>query len=100
MIKLKGCDFSTGLGFYQVIEYLNKLKGKNNIIQLTYYEVTDKTFLTGVTKGSMTIKDGRIRDDEFIFMVLEYGEIDLAHMLPLKWKEMDTFNLDMDENWL
>ncbi|KAF6176809.1 hypothetical protein GIB67_037358 [Kingdonia uniflora] len=99
-IKLKGRDFSTAFGFCQEIEYLNKLKGKNNIIQLIDYEVTDKTLLAEVTKGSMTIKDGRIRDDEYIYMVLEYGEIDLAHMLSLKWKEMDTFNLDMDENWL
>ncbi|KAF6136088.1 hypothetical protein GIB67_000492 [Kingdonia uniflora] len=85
---------------YEEIEYLNKLKGKNSIIQLIDYEVTDKTLLAEVTKGSMTIKDGRIRDDEYIYMVLEYGEIDFAHMLSLKWKEMDTFNLDMDEKWL
>ncbi|KAF6136924.1 hypothetical protein GIB67_025758 [Kingdonia uniflora] len=56
--------------------------------------------LAEVKKGSMTTKDCRVRDDEYIYMVLEYGEIDLAHMLSLKWKEMDTFNLDMDENWL
>ncbi|KAF6158165.1 hypothetical protein GIB67_014959 [Kingdonia uniflora] len=85
---------------FKEIEYLNKLKGKNNIIQFIDYEVTDKMFLAKVTKGSMTIKDGRIRDDEYIYMVLEYGEIDLAHMHSLKWKEMHTFKLDMDENWL
>ncbi|KAF6135563.1 hypothetical protein GIB67_015416 [Kingdonia uniflora] len=63
-------------------------------------ELIDKTLLAKVTKGSVTIKDGRIKDGEYIYMVLEYREIALAHMLSLKWKEMDTFNLDMDENWL
>lgn len=33
-------------------------------------------------------------------MVLEYGEIDLAHMLSQKWKEMDGSNQTIDENWL
>ncbi|OVA10858.1 Protein kinase domain [Macleaya cordata] len=99
-IKLKGRDYSTAFGFCQEIEYLNKLKGKNNIIQLIDYEVTDKILLKEVMNGSMSIKDGRIRDDGYIYMVLEYGEIDLAHMLSQKWKEMDSSNLSMDENWL
>lgn len=38
-IKLKGRDYATAFGFCQEIEYLNKLKGKNNIIQLIDYEV-------------------------------------------------------------
>lgn len=38
-IKLKGRDYATAYGFCQEIEYLNKLKGKNNIIQLVDYEV-------------------------------------------------------------
>lgn len=38
-IKLKGRDYATAYGFCQEIEYLNKLKGKNNIIQLIDYEV-------------------------------------------------------------
>lgn len=38
-IKLKGRDYGTAYGFCQEIEYLNKLKGKNNIIQLVDYEV-------------------------------------------------------------
>lgn len=38
-IKLKGRDYPTAYGFCQEIEYLNKLKGKNNIIQLIAYEV-------------------------------------------------------------
>lgn len=38
-IKLKGRDYATAYGFCQEIGYLNKLKGKNNIIQLIDYEV-------------------------------------------------------------
>lgn len=38
-IKLKGRDFATACGFCQEIEYLNRLKGKNHIIQLIDYEV-------------------------------------------------------------
>lgn len=48
----------------------------------------------------MTIKDGRIKDDEHIYMVLEYGEIDLAHMLSQKWKEMNKSGWKLDQNWL
>ncbi|KAF8405757.1 hypothetical protein HHK36_007834 [Tetracentron sinense] len=99
-IKLKGRDYSTAYGFSQEIEYLNKLKGKNNIIQLIDYEVTDKTLLQEVMNGSMNIKDGRIKDDGYIYMVLEYGEIDLAHMLSQKWKGIDSSNWTIDENWL
>lgn len=39
-IKLKGRDYGTAYGFCQEIEYLNKLKGKKNIIQLVDYEVS------------------------------------------------------------
>ncbi|KAJ4966785.1 hypothetical protein NE237_018634 [Protea cynaroides] len=99
-IKLKGRDYSTAYGFCQEIEYLNKLKGKNNIIQLIDYEVTDKTLLKEVMSGSVNTKDGRIKDDGYIYMVLEYGEIDLAHMLSQKWKNMDSSNWSIDENWL
>lgn len=38
-IKLKGRDYATAYGFCQEIEYLNRLKGKRNIIQLIDYEV-------------------------------------------------------------
>lgn len=38
-IKLKGRDYATAYGFCQEIEYLNRLKGKNNIIQLIDHEV-------------------------------------------------------------
>ncbi|KAF7052234.1 hypothetical protein CFC21_060354 [Triticum aestivum] len=37
-IKLKGRDYPTAYGFFQEIGYLNKLKGKSNIIQLIDYE--------------------------------------------------------------
>lgn len=50
--------------------------------------------------GSLSIKDGRVKDDGYIYMVLEYGEIDLAHMLSQKWKEMGSSDLSIDENWL
>ncbi|KAF9687244.1 hypothetical protein SADUNF_Sadunf02G0073400 [Salix dunnii] len=99
-IKLKGRDYGTAYGFCQEILYLNKLKGKNNIIQLIDYEVTDKALLHEVMNSSMSNKDGRVKDDGCIYMVLEYGEIDLAHMLAQKWKEMDSSNQTIDDNWL
>ncbi|XP_061357983.1 serine/threonine-protein kinase MPS1-like [Gastrolobium bilobum] len=99
-IKLKGRDYTTAYGFCQEIEYLNRLKGKDNIIQLIDYEVTDKALLEEVMKGSFSNKDGRFKDDGYIYMVLEYGEIDLAHMLSQKWKELDGYNQTIDENWL
>ncbi|KAF9682589.1 hypothetical protein SADUNF_Sadunf05G0124700 [Salix dunnii] len=99
-IKLKGRDYGTAYGFCQEILYLNKLKGKNNIIQLIDYEVTDKTLLREVMSSPVSNKDGRVKDDGCIYMVLEYGEIDLAHMLSQKWKEMDSSNQMIDENWL
>lgn len=48
-IKLKGRDYATAFGFCQEIEYLNRLKGKDNIIQLIDYEVlfVSDIFLTG-----------------------------------------------------
>lgn len=50
--------------------------------------------------GSTNNKDARVKDDGYIYMVLEYGEIDLAHMLSQKWKEIDGTNQIIDENWL
>ncbi|KAG8633066.1 hypothetical protein MANES_18G073900v8 [Manihot esculenta] len=99
-IKLKGRDYATAYGFCQEIEYLNKLNRKNNIIQLIDYEVTDKNWLCEVMNGSASNKDGRVKDDGYIYMILEYGEIDLAHMLSQKWKELDSTNQSIDENWL
>ena len=60
-------------------------------------QVTDKSLLI---EGSMSPRDGRIRDDHYIFMVLEFGEIDLAHMVAQKWKERNNSNMKIDENWL
>ncbi|XP_073063215.1 serine/threonine-protein kinase MPS1-like isoform X1 [Primulina eburnea] len=99
-IKLKGRDYATACGFCQEIEYLNRLKGRNNIIQLIDYEVTDKTLLQEVMNGSMINKDVRVKDEGYIYMVLEYGEIDLAHMLSQKWGELDGSIATIDENWL
>ncbi|KAG7587411.1 Protein kinase-like domain superfamily [Arabidopsis thaliana x Arabidopsis arenosa] len=99
-IKLKGRDYATAYGFCQEIGYLKKLKGKTNIIQLIDYEVTDKTLLQEVLNGTMSNKDGRVKDDGFIYMVLEYGEIDLAHMLSQKWREIEGSDRTIDENWL
>jgi hypothetical protein len=48
----------------------------------------------------MSPRDGRIKDGHYIYMVLEYGEIDLAHMVAQKWKERNNSNMKIDENWL
>lgn len=99
-IKLKGRDYATAYGFCQEIEYLKRLKGKNNIIQLIDYEVTDKNLLDEVMNGSMSNNESRVKEDGYIYMVLEYGEIDLAHMLSQKWRELDGSDSIIDENWL
>lgn len=62
--------------------------------------MTDKALLQEVTQGYMSNKDRRLSDDGYIFMVLEYGEIDLAHMLSQKWKELGDSTSTIDENWL
>jgi serine/threonine-protein kinase TTK/MPS1 len=46
------------------------------------------------------MKEGRIREDHFIYMVLEYGEIDLAHMVSKKWREANKSTMCIAENWL
>ncbi|XP_021855720.1 serine/threonine-protein kinase MPS1 isoform X2 [Spinacia oleracea] len=99
-IRLKGRDYATAYGFCQEILYLKKLKGNDNIIQLVDFEVTDKALLHEVMNGSITNKDNRLKDDGYIYMVLEYGEIDLAHMLSQKWREIEGSNSTMDQNWL
>ncbi|KAE9609000.1 hypothetical protein Lal_00020194 [Lupinus albus] len=99
-IKLKGHDYATAFGFCQEIEYLNRLKGKDNIIQLIDFEVTDKALLKEVMKGSISNRGGRVKNDGYIYMVLEYGEIDLAHMLSQKWRELNGHDQTIDENWL
>ncbi|KAK1307817.1 Mitogen-activated protein kinase kinase kinase NPK1 [Acorus calamus] len=50
--------------------------------------------------GTNNNKDGRIMNDTYIYMLLEYGEVDLAHMVAQKWKENDGTNWNTDENWL
>ncbi|KAK9713831.1 hypothetical protein RND81_06G054200 [Saponaria officinalis] len=99
-IKLKGRDYATAFGFCQEILYLKKLKGKNHIIQLIDFEVTDKALLQEVMNDSINNKDSKVKDDGYIYMVLEYGEIDLAHMLAQKWKEIEGSSTRIDENWL
>lgn len=99
-IKLKGRDYATAYGFCQEIGYLDRLKGKSNIIHLIDYEVTDKALLQQAMEEFSTSRDGRITNDEYIYMVLEYGEIDLAHMLMQKFKDMDGVSWNINENWL
>ncbi|GKB67323.1 retrovirus-related pol polyprotein LINE-1, partial [Tanacetum coccineum] len=62
--------------------------------------VTDKALLKEVFSGSMSNKDGIVKDNGCIYMILEYGEIDLAHMLSQKWRELDDSRSTIDENWL
>ena len=62
--------------------------------------MTDKALLKEVMSGSVSNKEGKVKDDGYIYMVLEYGEIDLAHMLSHKWKELDKSKSTIDENWL
>jgi serine/threonine-protein kinase TTK/MPS1 len=61
------------------------------------YQVTDKKLLK---EGCVSPRDGRINDDQYIYMVLEFGEIDLAHMVAQKWKERNSTTMKIDENWL
>ncbi|PWA91327.1 Protein kinase, ATP binding site-containing protein [Artemisia annua] len=67
---------------------------------VTTVVVTDKALLKEVLSGSMSIKDGKVKDDGCIYMLLEYGEIDLAYMLSQKWRELDDSRSTIDENWL
>jgi serine/threonine-protein kinase TTK/MPS1 len=53
-IKLKGREYPTAYGFCQEIEYLNKLKGKSNIIQLIDYEVLFYHLISRVTLVSIS----------------------------------------------
>ena len=50
--------------------------------------------------GSIDNKDCKVKDDGYIYMVLEYGEIDLAHMLSQKWREIEGSDSAIDDNWL
>eukprot|EP00249_Psilotum_nudum_P008850 c21548_g1_i1 orf=204-3014(-) len=93
-IKLKGRDYSSACGFYQEIEYLEKLQGRRYIIQLVDYEVTDKSFFQNDIHRGHTV-----RENVFIYMVLEYGEIDLANMLANEWKER-SHGGKLDVDWV
>eukprot|EP00959_Pyramimonas_sp_CCMP1952_P033437 701949-Pyramimonas_sp.AAC.1 len=66
-IRLQGCERDAVSGFEDEIRLLTRLRGRHNIVQLMDFEV--------------------IRHDGIIYMVLEYGEIDLAHLLA---KQADT----------
>ncbi|KAH7447495.1 hypothetical protein KP509_01G109000 [Ceratopteris richardii] len=94
-IKLKGRDYATAYGFYQEIELLTKLQGKNYIIRLIDHEVTDKNLFSSNLESSQIVKH-----DAYIYMVLEFGEIDLASMLHEKQKERVAGSHDVDETWL
>ncbi|MCO5567582.1 hypothetical protein L7F22_021276 [Adiantum nelumboides] len=93
-IKLKGRDYATAYGFYQEIELLTKLQGKSYIIRLIDHEVTDKNLFSHHFEASEIV-----RHDAYIYMVLEYGEVDLATMLQEKIKERGLGD-DVDETWL
>lgn len=94
-INLKGRDWSTAQEFYQEIKYLKALRGKRHIIQLVDSEVTNQKVLEKRWEGQ------EISEEAFIYMVLEYGEIDLAGMLVAKRKEMQSSHeTKIDENWL
>ena len=60
-IRLTGCDAEAASGFLDEITLLTKLRGKSNIIQLIDSEVH--------------------KAQNLIYMVLEYGDIDLARLL-------------------
>lgn len=93
-IKLKGRDYGTACGFYQEIELLTRLQGKSYIIHLIDHEVTDKNLFSTELDSSHII-----RHDAHIYMVLEYGEVDLATMLQDKLKERQPGD-NVDETWL
>ncbi|KAG6554330.1 hypothetical protein Mapa_004246 [Marchantia paleacea] len=93
-ITLGGRDHSTARGFYQEIEYLERLRGKRHIVQLIDCEVTDG-FVVEETYG-----DEKIQEDVCIYMVLEFGEIDLAGILSKRRKEMLESNEPLDDNWI
>ena len=76
-IKLSGRDAESAAGFLDEITLLKRLRGKSNIIQLIAHDV--------------------IKRHGLIFVVLEYGEIDLARLLSRRDRER---NGAVDENFL
>lgn len=80
-IKLQGRDAEAASGFLDEITLLKSLKGKSNIIQLYDSEV--------------------VRAEGLIFMVLEYGDIDLARLLARHAKSRREAGLtEVDENFI
>lgn len=86
-IRLTGRDAEAAAGFLDEITLLNRLRGRSNIIQLIDSEVH--------------------RSEALIFMVLEYGDIDLARLLQKQEtarKERGTSSPDLpntvDENFI
>ena len=76
-IKLSGRDAESAAGFLDEITLLKRLRGRSNIIQLVAHDVIKKLGL--------------------IFVVLEYGEIDLARLLSRRDRER---NGALDENFV
>lgn len=62
--------------------------------------MTDKALFQEVVSGSMSMKDGKIKAEHFIYMVLEYGEIDLAHMLSHTLRETENSCWNIKQNWI
>lgn len=79
-IRLDGKEHETVAGFIDEIELLKTLRGRDNIIQLVDAEVCPK--------------------EKLIFMVLEFGEIDLAHMLAKREKQRQNHGGVIDDNFL
>jgi len=79
-IRLHGRDMESASGFVDEIRMLHKLRKKENIIQLIDAEVVEK--------------------EKTIFLVLEFGEIDLATMLTRKEKLRASGQEELDENFI
>ncbi|KAL3697086.1 hypothetical protein R1sor_011162 [Riccia sorocarpa] len=93
-IILGGRDYSTARGYYQEIEYLERLRGKRHIVQLIDYEVTNRSVV------DESYGEEKIQGDACMYVVLEYGEIDLAGILSKKRKEMLESSEPLDDNWI
>jgi serine/threonine-protein kinase TTK/MPS1 len=65
-IKLEGREKEAAAGFMDEITLLNRFKGRNHIVQLVDSEI--------------------LRESGLIYMVLEYGEVDLARLLQRREK--------------
>ena len=79
-IQLDGRENETIAGFIDEIKLLKTLRGRDNIIQLVDAEVC--------------------LEERLIFMVLEFGEIDLAHMLAKREKQRQGVVGAVDDNFV